>query len=111
MSDPVITFTIPDKKQKGYLRRLLPITELQEQFQAQKAGGTVSSSMIRKMIEVFSQYVTVDPPVIPPEEALMDLSEEDFEKFFEAFQGGDPKNPLPPGSDAPSADGPSVNQA
>lgn len=105
MSDGEITLKAPDRKTKGYLRRLIAVSELQAelaelQTQPAQADGANAAGNLRRMVTVMERMADMlaDFVVVSngtsPREALLNLNQEDFEKAFAALRGEAPADPL-----------------
>ena len=114
-----INIRVPGKDEPGFLRRMIRMTELQAEMgevqAAMKAAGGVSdptlparlAAVMNQLVDTITAFATVDNGV-NPREALLDLSENEFNRVFAAFQEGAAPGDGPlsaPASDAGSGAG------
>lgn len=93
-----VNFRPPGKDDPGYLRRMIQVTELQADFadlqaQIKEAVGEAPPEMLRRlagtmrsMVDLVADYAVVEDGR-DPREALLALSQTEFEKLFGAFRG------------------------
>lgn len=116
---PRIDVRAPGPDEPGYMRRFIAVTEIQadvvELQAALKAGGEASlqAAALRKLagvmgraVDLVARYATVEDGS-DPHEALMELSEREWNALFGALRGdvGDSDGGDGPLSPAPSAPG------
>ena len=93
-----VNFRPPGKDDPGYLRRMIQVTELQADFadlqaQIKDAGAEAPPEMLRRlagtmknMVDLVADYAVVEDGH-DPKEALLALSQTEFERLFGAFRG------------------------
>src|SRR5574341_1115373 len=93
-----INFRPPGKDDPGYLRRMIQVTELQADFsdlqtQIKEAGAEAAPELLRRlaatmrtMVDLVADYAVVEDGH-DPKEALLSLSQTEFERLFGAFRG------------------------
>lgn len=75
--------TVPGKEDKGYMRRMVKVAELQDAIHADNVArgeGKLSAPTVMKLVEFIADYVTVDGITKRADkiELLLDLSETEY---------------------------------
>ena len=85
----VVVLRIPGKDEEGYLGRMMALAEVQDAIRAdEREHGDLTANGLRKMIDFLLPFVECDGD---PEEALMSLSENEYNAAMNAFKS----NPVP----------------
>lgn len=93
-----ISFKVPGKEAPGYLRRLVKLSELQDGIREdERAFKTVTAPTLLKMVAFLAGFCEVSDGS-SAQEALLDLSQTDYEKMMGELGG----SPIPPANGADS---------
>lgn len=77
-----IEFTPPNKQTHGYLRRQHKILEFKKILHQEP-----SAEMLEKLVEFFSEFVTIPEDKAAKIEALWDATQEQYENMLTALSG------------------------
>lgn len=92
MTEYVLKFIVPDKKSKGFLKRMRTALELYQQWQDR---DNLRPELVDEMVEFLLPHVTEPADREEARSALWDCSEEEFQTFLEAVVGKQAE-PSPP---------------
>lgn len=84
-----VTIAVPGRDEPGYLRRLLTVTEFQENMAAlDEEDVSAQAGLFRDLLDYLVQFVKV-PKGEDPMEALLDLSQDQYEDVLSALAAGE----------------------